>query len=862
MQQFGHILFSIAVFLSIAFPLFSEDSILKIESLDSVQSLNGVEVESNFWYVVNKEIQPKLLTPTEYKNTLSSQEWKPYYPPENIYTKIPEWVGSKHLSLVKLIQIPEKWESPHISVRLGIINDRDKVYLNGKYIGGHGEFGSLAPQSYDRIRTYSIPTNLLIGGQVNILFVQVESYFPQSAGVEQDRMEIGPSEKIEGSLLRDEYVKLLLLMIYATVGFYFLFLFIRRRKDSENLFFGLFTMSLVVYQFFRNQLKYDLDLEFVLMKKMEYLVLALLVPFMFHFLRPYFRYGYHWLFKIADSLIAISFLIILFTSDVVFYDLLNRNFIQPIWILYIIGSFTILIQQTIKKELDAILMLGGFIFLITAATLDILSTRNLIVFPRMSGYAFIILILSIATILANKFVRLNTQVEELNANLEEKVIQRTEELNTTLEEVQKLKVQQDGDYFLTSLLLNPLNVNENTSNKILIEFFTKQKKSFEFKGKTHEIGGDISISSNIELKGKKYTVFINGDAMGKSIQGAGGALVLGVVFNAVLARSNAEINKNKYPESWIKETFMDLQRIFESFNGSMLMSVALGIIEEETGLMYYINAEHPWTVLYRDKKASFLEDELVLRKLGFPDNDEFFFVKIYQLEPGDILLAGSDGRDDILLGYDEEGRRIINEDEQVFLQVVEQGDADLESIAKILENTGEYTDDITLVKVTYSSVEEQEEQSEGSSELFDKGKDLIKQSKWEEAAAALTESLESEPGNMGAKTSYLGQSLFKLKRWDESLRYLEKSLEIKPNQTDLLFYASYSAKMNKQFLKAADFGERCYLRDQTNLKNIINLADIYKKLNQVSKANHLVERALKIDPGNRNAILLQEQLSS
>jgi tetratricopeptide (TPR) repeat protein len=598
------------------------------------------------------------------------------------------------------------------------------------------------------------------------------------------------------------------------------------------------------------------------MKKMEYLVLALLVPFMFHFLRPYFRYGYHWLFKIADSLIAISFLIILFTSDVVFYDLLNRNFIQPIWILYIIGSFTILIQQTIKKELDAILMLGGFIFLITAATLDILSTRNLIVFPRMSGYAFIILILSIATILANKFVRLNTQVEELNANLEEKVIQRTEELNTTLEEVQKLKVQQDGDYFLTSLLLNPLNVNENTSNKILIEFFTKQKKSFEFKGKTHEIGGDISISSNIELKGKKYTVFINGDAMGKSIQGAGGALVLGVVFNAVLARSNAEINKNKYPESWIKETFMDLQRIFESFNGSMLMSVALGIIEEETGLMYYINAEHPWTVLYRDKKASFLEDELVLRKLGFPDNDEFFFVKIYQLEPGDILLAGSDGRDDILLGYDEEGRRIINEDEQVFLQVVEQGDADLESIAKILENTGEYTDDITLVKVTYSSVEEQEEQSEGSSELFDKGKDLIKQSKWEEAAAALTESLESEPGNMGAKTSYLGQSLFKLKRWDESLRYLEKSLEIKPNQTDLLFYASYSAKMNKQFLKAADFGERCYLRDQTNLKNIINLADIYKKLNQVSKANHLVERALKIDPGNRNAILLQEQLSS
>ncbi len=47
----------------------------------------------------------------------------------------------------------------------------------------------------------------------------------------------------------------------------------------------------------------------------------------------------------------------------------------------------------------------------------------------------------------------------------------------------------------------------------------------------------------------KCTVFINGDAMGKSIQGAGGAIVLGVVFKSVVARTRiVKEAKNKHPE--------------------------------------------------------------------------------------------------------------------------------------------------------------------------------------------------------------------------------------------------------------------------------------------------------------------------
>ncbi|EMP05441.1 stage II sporulation protein E domain protein [Leptospira interrogans serovar Pyrogenes str. 200701872] len=97
---------------------------------------------------------------------------------------------------------------------------------------------------------------------------------------------------------------------------------------------------------------------------------------------------------------------------------------------------------------------------------------------------------------------------------------------------------------------------------IKTEFYTKQKKSFEFKNRTYEIGGDILISGNVKLCGKKYVVFVNGDAMGKSIQGAGGALVLGTVFNTILTRSSISLYQNKQPEKWLEEAFFRTSKNF------------------------------------------------------------------------------------------------------------------------------------------------------------------------------------------------------------------------------------------------------------------------------------------------------------
>ena len=113
--------------------------------------------------------------------------------------------------------------------------------------------------------------------------------------------------------------------------------------------------------------------------------------------------------------------------------------------------------------------------------------------------------------------------------------------------------------------------------------------------------------------------------------------------------------------------------------------------------MFHLNAEHPKTVIFRDNHAYFLETERILRKLGSSGQNEPE-VDYYQLRPGDSVLAGSDGRDDILL-FDTDG--LMNEDENLFLSLVESSHGNLQEIHAALKAKGELTDDMSLLRLDY-----------------------------------------------------------------------------------------------------------------------------------------------------------------
>ncbi|EQA36181.1 SpoIIE-like protein phosphatase domain protein [Leptospira inadai serovar Lyme str. 10] len=455
-----------------------------------------------------------------------------------------------------------------------------------------------------------------------------------------------------------------------------------------------------------------------------------------------------------------------------------------------------------------------------------------------------------------------------------KIVEKNREISEKMDQIQILKERQDGDYFLTSLLLTPLLKKEITAESPLtVEFLFDQYKKFSFRGKEYEIGGDYTSAYEILLRGKKYTAFINGDAMGKSVQGAGGALVLGSVFNSIISRSrlSPEIQARS-PERWLKEGFLDLQNVFETFDGFMLVSAVMGLVDLGTGTLYFVNAEHPWPVLYRDGKASFLGTDSNIRKLGISEIlNSKIAVQTFKLRPNDIVFCGSDGKDDLILEENFSGKRTINEDETQFLHCVEESQGDLEKIRRSLLTKGKLSDDLSLLSLAYRPSQDPYNSDESS--VLVKAEAAFKSRNYSDAIHILEESLPKDSGIWQELSPKIAKALSrlydKLGRIREAAIWAETALDWDPAdsefffQTSLLWKKVYAASRDDEALeRASEYGERFRVRTPAHVRNLINLSDTYRLLGNRVRASKLLAEASELlpdDPKIRNLRQLLEQ---
>ncbi|TGK01089.1 stage II sporulation protein E [Leptospira semungkisensis] len=412
--------------------------------------------------------------------------------------------------------------------------------------------------------------------------------------------------------------------------------------------------------------------------------------------------------------------------------------------------------------------------------------------------------------------------------------------------ISTLKSQQDGDYFLTSLVLQPLSLNLSKSETVPVNFFTSQKKKFTFKNWTQEIGGDISVSNVITLKGRKYVVFVNADAMGKSLQGAGGAIVFGAVFHAMIQRTKMlEANRNQYPERWLRNAVIELQKTFESFDGAMMISLVIGLIDEETGLVYYINAEHPFPVLYRAGKASFIDSQVYFRKIGMLEIKSRFFVSLFQLLPGDKLILGSDGREDLMIFDPAIGGKTMVEDENFFLSIVEKGKGELKGIVEVLGESGDIIDDLSLVQISYDPSKKTTENSESSSwNGFHNGKN----------GQEKAEELEALKGMISASV--------KSGDVEGSIRTATQLVELYPGESSYFYFLAKYFNKHKDYRESVEQGERFRYRQPDHVNNLLVLSDSYRRLGNKKRAELLLKEVFAFEPENQVAINLLGKLKN
>ncbi|MCB1139594.1 MAG: SpoIIE family protein phosphatase [Leptospiraceae bacterium] len=645
-----------------------------------------------------------------------------------------------------------------------------------------------------------------------------------------DPVELGHANAIFAAHRQREIIAFVFLTIYVAWGLYHLLLFSRRPRDRYNLYFGLGSLLLSLYWFTANTSSRDaLFADHVeLHRRVEHLLLFLIPPFFLAFISEFSHqkislatkiYGGYCL--LTSALVAVVPLGIMRTIRDVWYAMLGVAF------LYI---FYFIIREIRRGNKEAYFLAGAVLIVVLSFSHDILQSKDLLHTPKIASYAFVVLVSGLAALMASRFMRVTNQVEELNRDLDQKVKDRTIELQETMESLQSLKEQQDGDYYLTSLILGPIGgdlVRSGNDVSILIE----QKKKFDFRNHSSEIGGDICVADRIKLGQRNYRVLMNGDAMGKSLQGAGGAMVLGTVFRSTLARNRLlEDASETSPEHWLRQTYIELETVFRPFDGSMMASFLLALVEEETGFTYLLNAEHPWAVLYRNGEARFLETDSNLRKIGVTMESQVqdFRIDTFRLHPGDTLILGSDGRDDLWLKGEE---RTLNADETLFLHHCENAEGEISAIVREVKKHGALSDDLSLLTFRYSG----SMQPPVEDDLYELLKSLENTENDELLHRAVEKAEELEKG--GAETE---ESLYRMAA---------------------VYHLASKRKPSREYMeKAIQQSERLFFRNPDHSRNLMLLVHLYERTGRPDRAAALIEHLQRLRPDDRRVQALQERI--
>jgi tetratricopeptide (TPR) repeat protein len=291
--------------------------------------------------------------------------------------------------------------------------------------------------------------------------------------------------------------------------------------------------------------------------------------------------------------------------------------------------------------------------------------------------------------------------------------------------------------------------------------------------------------------------------------------------------------------------------------------------------MYYFNAEHPATILYRDACASFIEQELRLRKFGQESEFEFQVYR-FQLMPGDVIILGSDGRDDIDLTPNEPVRT-INEDETAILGIVEEAKGDIHEIESMLKNRGAITDDLSFLRIEFQPIESEEDGQRYNSdpisskieaqeieikenadlqidvaEVYQQSKRLYQEGHVNKALEVLMNAYTVEQNNQKLN-KLLGLISFKGKDYATAVDVLSRYLQMDPDTEEMWYYLSLSQKKMGNYLASLEASKKVYELHPDNINNLVNLSDLYRLTGHFAEARQYSEKALSLEPENQNA---------
>jgi diguanylate cyclase (GGDEF)-like protein len=349
------------------------------------------------------------------------------------------------------LRVPSQWPADEVlGVTLGKIDSAYEVFVGGRRLGGVGEMPPAPRMEYDRHRTFSIPPAVREADGSVAIAVRVwrnPETVSTAGGPVEGPFEIGPLTRLVEHEKLVEARELALVFVFLLVAIYHLSLRIRLGSGDDYLWFGLLALLAAGYGFLRTQWKYLIIDEFVVLKKIEHLMLWLIPASILQFLWVFFHQARpRWLRGMQIGLIAGAAIVALTPGLLIALQLLS---VVQLSVVPLVAAAMVLVVRRVRAG-DREAPIVGLGMAVLAATVmhDALVDRNYIVDARVSMYGFAVLVVGMSVTLGNRFQRALRDRDALTRDLEGRVAARTRELNEAYRQMEQLALRDS----LTQLL--------------------------------------------------------------------------------------------------------------------------------------------------------------------------------------------------------------------------------------------------------------------------------------------------------------------------------------------------------------------------------------------------------------------------
>lgn len=355
------------------------------------------------------------------------------------------WVRTKFV-------VPWGYGGEDLACFLGRVTMADITWVNNIYIGKGGRFPPHEFSAWNIVRNYTVPAKYL-HAQENTLMLKI---WVNGEGSLDRNMFIGRLDNVNTFANREDFwhnkVNLLFAFLMIIIAFYHFVIYLRRKKEHENLIFALLNLVSVFYIqiYFLNQLP-GLPREnanFLWYQKIFSSGLPFFLPFLTTtyinaFLK---RRDNRAIFCARLAFLVVPVLIVLVTPD---YPHLHRITPKLMFLVVppMIYAVVRMIISVIRKVKNSVLLMLAFSPLVLCLLFDLIvhNILQIVTLPYMTFFGWQMVIVTLLFLMANTFAASRNEAEYLNEHLEKEVADRTRELSESNTQLEAAKFRADRD---------------------------------------------------------------------------------------------------------------------------------------------------------------------------------------------------------------------------------------------------------------------------------------------------------------------------------------------------------------------------------------------------------------------------------